>query len=225
MDLFRNMTKKQKIILLAVATVDLILGLLALWLWTHPNTQDMTSYTQRPAQVVELKIVPTPSPVPIPVPGTTLRPVSSADPVPTPAVQPQASTFPEGDTAFTLMIGKSEIPVAYGVEESTLDANPGWLTSSAKPGQEGVCVVYGHRNRNHLKALKDVDYGDVITVKTKDGKKVAYTVESIEILESETELRIPLISGKHLMLTTCYPFYYTGHAPKKYVVIAVSSGT
>ena len=107
MDLFRNMTKKQKLILLAVAAVDLILGLLALWLWTHPNTQDISSYAQRPAQVVELKIVPTPSPVPIPMPGTTLRPVSSADPVTTPAVQPQASSFPEGDTAFTLMIGKS----------------------------------------------------------------------------------------------------------------------
>lgn len=221
MDLFRNMTKKQKTILLAVAAVDVVLGLFALWLWTHPNTQDISSYAQRPTQVVELKIVPTASPVLVPVPGTTLRPVSSAEPVPTPAAQQQASSFPEGDTAFTLMIGKSEIPVAYGVEESTLDQNPGWLTSSAKPGQEGVCVVYGHRNRNHLKALKDVDYGDVITVKTKDGKKVAYTVESIEILESETELRIPLISGKHLMLTTCYPFYYTGHAPKKYVVIAI----
>ena len=141
MDLFRNMTKKQKIILLAVAAVDLILGLLALWLWMHPNTQNMTSYAQRPAQVVELKIVPTPSPVPVPVPGTTLRPVSSADPVTTPAVQPQASSFPEGDTAFTLMIGKSEIPVAYGVEESTLDQNPGWLTSSAMPGQDDHRIV------------------------------------------------------------------------------------
>ena len=53
-----------------------------------------------------------------------------------------------------------------------------------------------------------------------DGKIYIYVIESTEILESDEDLRIPTMSGKHLMLTTCYPFYYTGHAPKKYVVIA-----
>ena len=223
MDLFRNMTKKQRIILLAVAAVDLTLGILALWVWTHPKTQDTQSYVERSPQIVEIKIVPTPSPVPVPVPGTTLQPAHSADPVTTHTTEPTATSFPEGETAFTLLIGKTEIPIAYGVEESTLDKSPGWLTSSAKPGQEGVCVVYGHRNRNHLNVLKDITFGDVIKVKTKDSKVYEYTVESIEILESETDLHVPLIPGKHLMLSTCYPFYYTGHAPKKYVVIAVKS--
>ena len=109
------------------------------------------------------------------------------------------------------------------VDEKALEQSPGWLNSSAKPGQEGVCVVYGHRNRNHLQVLKDVSYGDKILVSMPDGKTYTYVIESTEILESNDDLRIPTIEGKHLMLTTCYPFYYTGHAPKKYVVIAVLS--
>ena len=53
-----------------------------------------------------------------------------------------------------------------------------------------------------------------------DGKTYTYIIESTEILETDEDLRIPTIEGKHLMLTTCYPFYYSGHAPKKYVVLA-----
>ena len=36
-----------------------------------------------------------------------------------------------------------------------------------------------------------------------------------KVLEAYNELLVPLLSGEHIMLTTCYPFYYTGHAPKK----------
>jgi sortase (surface protein transpeptidase) len=53
-----------------------------------------------------------------------------------------------------------------------------------------------------------------------DGTVYTYVIESMEILESTEDLRIPTIEGKHMMLTTCYPFYYTGHAPKKLIVLA-----
>ena len=136
----------------------------------------------------------------------------------TPTQVPQV-TVPNG-AAFVLTIKGKNIAIAKKIDEQTLEQSPGWLNSSAKPGKEGVCVVYGHRNRNHFQVLKDVDYGDPILVTMPDGETYIYVIESTEILESDEDLRIPTISGKHLMLTTCYPFYYTGHAPKKYVVIA-----
>ena len=123
--------------------------------------------------------------------------------------------------AFTLTICGSKVSVAYGVDEKTLDKSPGWLMTSSFPGEEGVCVVYGHRNRKHLLALKNLDYGDVIKVTTEDGREYDYKVESIDILDSDGDLKVPTLSGKHIMISTCYPFYYTGHAPKKYVVLAV----
>ena len=148
----------------------------------------------------------------------TQRPPSGGPSSGTPTPIPQISV-PKG-VAFVLTIRGKNITIAKKIDEQTLEQSPGWLDSSAKPGKEGVCVVYGHRNRNHFQVLKDVDYGDSILVTMPDGKTYTYVIESTEILESDEELRIPTISGKHLMFTTCYPFYYTGHAPKKYVVIA-----
>ena len=51
-----------------------------------------------------------------------------------------------------------------------------------------------------------------------NGKTYTYIVEQTEIVDSDDELRIPIIEGKHLILATCYPFYYSGHAPKQFVV-------
>lgn len=142
-------------------------------------------------------------------PGTTAQPGS-----PTPTPKP---SVPSG-MAFTLTILGKNIAVAGNVEAATLEAHPGWLPTSAKPGKEGVCVVYGHRNRNHLLVLKDIDYGDTILVTMPDGKTYTYVVEQTEVLENNEDLRIPTIEGKHLILMTCYPFYYSGHAPKKFIV-------
>ena len=118
------------------------------------------------------------------------------------------------------ILGK-EIPVAYGVEEATLDQSPGWLTSSVKPGESGICVVYGHRNRNHLQILKDIAVGDQILITFSNGLTMKFVVKSTEILETEKTLHIPITEEKRLLITTCYPFYYNGHAPKKLIVTAV----
>ena len=149
-------------------------------------------------------------------PASTNTPIVKTTPKPTSVPH----TSPVYGQAFTLTILGTNVPVSIGVGNETLDKTPGWLETSAYPGEEGVCVIYGHRNRNHLQVLKDIDFGDTITVTLADGTMLNYTVESIRILDSDEELRIPLISGQHLMLTTCYPFYYTGHAPQKFVLIA-----
>ena len=59
-----------------------------------------------------------------------------------------------------LRIGKKEIPVAMGVDEATLEDGPGWMPDSALPGNEGMSVILGHRNRKHLRPLQDVKIGD-----------------------------------------------------------------
>lgn len=80
-------------------------------------------------------------------------------------------------------------------------------------------MIYGHRNRNHLRALRDVEIGDTLILKTSKGN-FKYTVETIEILDKNKALTIPVVDGKCLMISTCYPFHYLGSAPQKYVVIA-----
>lgn len=146
----------------------------------------------------------------------TLSPAYVRMPTAEPAVTP-IPTVPNG-MAFTLSILGKTINVASNVEADTLEQTPGWLPTSAKPGKEGVCVVYGHRNRNHLLILKEIEKGDEIDVVMPDGKFYTYVVEQMEILKTDEIMHIPTIEGTHLILMTCYPFYYTGHAPQKYVV-------
>lgn len=176
---------------------------------------------------VEIKPMPTPkatnmiSSTPLPSPAAVLQssptPEATLQPVYTPTVTP--APVQDGKAFFTLSILNDTISVAYGVEESTLKKTPGWLTTSVLPGENGMCVVYGHRNRNHLKILEKVTVGDTITA-TKDSIVYTYAVSDVAIYESTSDWRLPTLDGSTLVLVTCYPFRYSGHAPGKYMVIA-----
>ena len=129
-------------------------------------------------------------------------------------------------SAFTLHIKGQSISVARGIDSSVIDRGPGWMMTSSYPGKEGMCVVFGHRNRNHFLILKDVQVGDHFTLtlptRNEDGtrKTIEYVVEKTKVVESDAALRIPISRQSKIMLVTCYPFYYSGHAPKKWVVIS-----
>ena len=168
-----------------------------------PKATNMISSTLLPSPAAVLPSSPTPE--------VTLQPVYT--PTATPAPVQGGKGF------FTLSILNDTISVAYGVEESTLKKTPGWLTTSVLPGESGMCVVYGHRNRNHLKVLEKVTVGDTITA-TKDGIAYTYAVSDIAIYESTSDWRLPTLDGSTLVLVTCHPFRYSGHAPGKYMVIA-----
>ena len=215
--------KKKNIIrvtaIVALFAVAIVLGIIAFRPESIPD-------------LVDIKPLPTPEPVEIEVISTqtpeSVEPIIESTPEPEiPTEEPsenveESHTTPkkkDTNTAFSLVINDEKVNIAYGVDESTLKKTPGWLENSAEPGEEGVCVVYGHRNRNHLRALKGVEIGDVITVETADSS-YSYTVETIRIMDADEELSTPVMDGKHLMLSTCYPFHYSGSAPQKYVVFA-----
>lgn len=208
---------KRAALLAALSVLAIILGILAFAPWEQGNTFVELQIVTTP-EIVHMELAaPTPSSVPVPV----LVPASMPETIESPAPAPPATPSPkrEGECFFTLDVLNDTISIAYGVEEATLNKTPGWFPTSALPGEEGVCVVYGHRNRNHLKALEKVECGDTITV-SMDGTAYAYTVSDITIYESTDDLRLPTVDGKALVLVTCYPFRYSGHAPGKCVVTA-----
>ena len=167
-----------------------------------PKATNVLSSTSLPSPAAAL---------PSPTPEATLQPVYPPAATPAPAQ--------DGNAFFTLSILNDTISVAYGVGENTLEKTPGWLTTSALPGENGMCVVYGHRNRNHLKILEKATVGDTITA-TKDGIAYTYAVSDIAIYESTSDWRLPTLDGSTLVLVTCHPFRYSGHAPGKYMVTA-----
>ena len=123
-------------------------------------------------------------------------------------------------SAFVLTIRGSRIAVGCETSEAALKKQPGWLDTSAHPGEDGVCVVYGHRNRRHLRVLEKVELGDEVTVTTEDGSVYCYVVTQIDVADDLSEIVIPAVAEPTLLLVTCYPFRYSGNAPQKYIVIA-----
>ena len=168
--------------------------------------------TPKATNMISSTPLPSPAALPSPTPEATLQPSCPSAATPAPVQG--------GKAFFTLSILNDTISVAYGVEESTLKKTPGWLTTSVLPGENGMCVVYGHRNRNHLKVLEKVTVGDTITA-TKDGIAYTYAVSDIAIYESTSDWRLPTLDGSTLVLVTCYPFRYSGHAPGKYQVMCL----
>ena len=240
--------QKAILIVLAIEALLLGIGLIVLYKEIGSSTQIPEATPEPTEMPVVVVTIPTPAPTAMPtmLPVVEIRipapdespevtvtahpitdePVYTATPTPEhayvqmPTAAPAVTAVPSvpKGMAFTLSILGKTINVANNVEEDTLEKNPGWLPSSAKPGKEGTCVVYGHRNRNHLLVLKDIEKGDEIDVILPDGKVYTYVVDKTEILKSDASMHIPTVTGKHLILMTCYPFYYTGHAPQKFVV-------
>ena len=95
----------------------------------------------------------------------------------------------------TLTIGNKNIPIASDVDEATLERSPGWMPDSALPGNEGMCVILGHRNRKHLRPLEKVKLGDAITFTYPDGKCAAYEVAEIIIYENAAGWTLPTTPG------------------------------
>ena len=209
----KSHTTKRAVFIAALSILAAIIGI-ALSM-QHENGDAFVEIkpisTPKATYVISSTPLSSPAALPSSTPEATLQPT-----------YPSAATLApvqDGKAFFTLSILNDTISVAYGVEESTLKKTPGWFTTSVLPGEDGMCVVYGHRNRNHLKVLEKVTVGDTITA-TKDGIAYTYAVSDIAIYESTSDWRLPTLDGSTLVLVTCYPFRYSGHAPGKYMVTA-----
>lgn len=108
--------------------------------------------------------------------------------------------------------------VMSDVDEKTLRNNIGWLPSSALPGQEGLCILMGHRDTD-FRVLEYICIGNDLIV-TREGISCSYMVTDIEVIEDDSALNFKSLTGSNLVLVTCYPFHYTGYAPKKLVVFS-----
>lgn len=171
-----------------------------------------------PLCATETPIVRTPAPCAASVPVETEAARDSKHE----QVADHSTPFPMTHCLGTLTIGRKEISIAADVDEQTLATSPGWLPDSSLPGEDGMCVILGHRNRKHLRPLEKVEIGDEIFFTYPNEKVVVYRVSEITIFESTADWRLPSAEEDMLVLVTCYPFRYSGSAPGKYMVIAIA---
>jgi sortase A len=126
-------------------------------------------------------------------------------------------------------IGEMKIPrigletiVVQGESARILHRAVGHLAETAMPGEAGNVALAGHRD-GFFRPLKDIRVGDAISLNTLDGEFV-YRVESTEVVwPSDVQVLQPTRENT-LTLVTCYPFYYVGSAPKRFIVRARQIG-
>jgi sortase A len=115
-----------------------------------------------------------------------------------------------------------EVPVLPGTDDRTLDRAVGHITGTAQPGTTGNIGIAGHRD-GFFRGLSAITTGDVIEVDTLHGKDV-YRVERTWVVEPEEVSVLEPTSTPALTLVTCYPFYFIGSAPQRFIVRAARAG-
>jgi LPXTG-site transpeptidase (sortase) family protein len=126
----------------------------------------------------------------------------------------------EGDA-----IGKLEIPqigmsvmVFQGVNEATLRIGAGHVPGTPLPGTDGNSAIAGHRD-TFFRKLKRIRAGDRIQFLTVRGT-AQYIVDSTEIVEPADTRLMESRGHSELTLISCYPFYFVGSAPRRFIVHA-----
>jgi sortase A len=112
-----------------------------------------------------------------------------------------------------------EVPVLSGVDDLSLNRGVGYIPGTSRPGERGNVGIAGHRD-GFFRALKDVGPGDMIELETLDQIDI-YKVSQIVIVDKNDPSVLKPTTAPELTLVTCYPFYFIGSAPKRYIVQAV----
>ena len=112
------------------------------------------------------------------------------------------------------------VPVYDGTSEETLHRGVGRVRGTARIDAVGNLGIAGHRD-SFFRPLKDIQEGDRIELRTAGGI-ITYSVSSIDIVEPEDVYVLAPTRERTLTLVTCYPFYYVGHAPKRFIVKATA---
>jgi len=115
-----------------------------------------------------------------------------------------------------------EAPVLEGTSDAVMNRGVGHIPDSALPGEDGNMGIAGHRD-GFFRALKDVKLGEVVELERQTGtgiKRDEYTVERISVVPPTDVTVLYPNKDATLTLVTCYPFYFVGTAPQRFVVQA-----
>jgi len=227
---------------LLILAILLLLGAIVLFLWNPvqnylrgQKTNEMVSQIEQgvvtvivdpnalPVSGEELEtFATTPATTPAETEANQTTAVITATPVPTKYDPAEKLTL----TALgTIKIDKInlQIPLWDGAGIIPLRYGAGVLESSARPGQDGNCVILGHRMKAYgslFNRLAEVAVGDSVVITSVDGTQYTYLIDNVipALLPADliNYIQIDSGTGKQLTLITCTP---TGVGSHRIVVI------
>jgi sortase A len=115
---------------------------------------------------------------------------------------------------------KLSVPVYADTSALSLNRGAGWISGTAGPRAAGNMGIAAHRD-GFFRALKDVALGDRLELESLSGTRV-YRVSALYIVIPEDTRPLRPTESATVTLVTCYPFYYVGSAPQRYIVRAIA---
>jgi sortase A len=113
-----------------------------------------------------------------------------------------------------------EVPVLEGTDEWTLDRAVGHIEGTDLPGQPGNVGIAGHRD-GFFRVLKDISEGDRVELAL-PGSVRLYRVRRLSVVGPDEVSVLARTAEGALTLVTCYPFYFVGPAPRRFIVQALA---
>jgi LPXTG-site transpeptidase (sortase) family protein len=122
-------------------------------------------------------------------------------------------------------LGRLDVPDASvsvmlldGTDELTLNRAVGHIEGTARPGETGNVGIAGHRD-SFFRGLQYLEVGDDLSLTTLNGV-ARYEVAKLEVVDPDAVEVLAATDHDALTLVTCYPFYYVGDAPRRFIVHA-----
>jgi sortase A len=112
-----------------------------------------------------------------------------------------------------------EVPVFNDTDDLTLNRGVGRILGTARVGEPGNLGIAGHRD-GFFRGLQSIAPGDVVEI-VQHRHTDRYVVDAIRIVTPEDTSVLNPKEVPAVTLVTCFPFYFVGHAPKRYIVTAL----
>jgi LPXTG-site transpeptidase (sortase) family protein len=180
------------------------------------------------------------TPVPLPTPDSLETPAPSETPAASfTLVEPEAQDFrlwaPERIQAYQASLQERgcaptavlripsiglEVAVLEGTDDLTLNRAVGRIAGTARPGEAGNVGIAGHRD-GFFRVLKDLAPDSPLELETLDGRRLCYRVQEIRVVRPSAVEVLDPTPEPSVTLVTCYPFYFAGSAPERFIVRAV----
>ena len=110
------------------------------------------------------------------------------------------------------------VMVLEGTDPWTLNRAVGRIEGTARPGEDGNIGIAGHRD-GFFRGLRHLEIGDTLMLASLEGVAHYEVVELSVVSPADVEVLAPT-DEPTLTLVTCYPFYYVGEAPERFIVRA-----
>lgn len=129
--------------------------------------------------------------------------------------------FAVGDTIGLLYIPKldRDLPIIEGTNPEELERGVGHYLGTALPGQKDQIVLSGHRD-TVFRNFDQLAIGDTFVLKLPYGT-FEYEIFDTEIVSADDTTVIRSTAPEEILtVTTCYPFYFIGNAPDRFIFYA-----